>query len=43
MTCVSKQHKIKTKNGIGAMTTPKNDIFIGLQIANCCLVGEGSE
>ena len=25
------------------MTTPKNDIFIGLQLANCCLVGEGSE
>ena len=30
MACVSKEYEIKTKTGTGAMTTAKNDIFIGL-------------
>ena len=29
MTCVWKKDEVKNKNGTGAMTTAKNDVFTG--------------
>ena len=36
MNCVYKEYEVK--NGKGAMTTAKNEVFTGLQHENCYLV-----
>ena len=30
MTCLYTEYEVKIKNGAGAMTTAKNEVFIGL-------------
>ena len=39
MTCVSKEYKIKTKMVQEQWLQLKNNVFIGLQLENCYLVG----
>ena len=41
MTCVYKEHRVK--NGPGAMTTAKNEVFIGLLHEYCYLVRGGDK
>ena len=40
MTCVCREYESKIKNGTAAMTTAKNEVFMGYNMKNCYLVGD---